>query len=65
MTIKQVVQFIHEVRAEFSKVLWPKFDDFVGSTIIVMVLVCIFAIYLGLVDLGFSKFAKYIFTFKS
>ncbi len=65
MTIKQVVQFVHEVRAEFSKVLWPKFDDFVGSTIIVMILMCIFAVFLGLVDLGFSRLANYMFTFRS
>ena len=62
MAIKNAVQFIKEVRSELSKVEWPKFNEFVGSTIVVLFLVCFFSIYLGLVDLGLSRLAKYIFT---
>ncbi len=62
MAIKNAVQFIKEVRIELSKVEWPNFNEFVGSTLVVLFLVCFFAIYLGIVDLGLSKLAKYIFT---
>jgi len=62
MAIKSAVQFIKEVRGELSKVEWPNFNEFVGSTIVVLFLVCFFSIYLGLVDLGLSRLAKYIFT---
>jgi preprotein translocase subunit SecE len=62
MAIKNAVQFIKEVRSELSKVEWPRFNEFVGSTIVVLFLVCFFSIYLGLVDLGLSRLAKYIFT---
>ncbi len=62
MAIKNAVQFIKEVRGELSKVEWPKFNEFVGSTIVVLFLVCFFSIYLGLVDLGLSRLAKYIFA---
>ena len=62
MAIKNAVQFFREVRGELSKVEWPKFNEFVGSTLVVLFLVCFFALYLGLVDLGLSKLAKYIFT---
>lgn len=57
-----VIQFFKEVQVELSKVVWPKFDDWVGSTIISLILIVIFAIYLGAVDLGLSKLASYIFT---
>jgi len=57
-----MMQFLKGVRLELIKVVWPKFDEFIGSTIVVLVIVCAFAIYLGVVDLMFSKLARYIFT---
>jgi preprotein translocase subunit SecE len=62
MAFKDIVQFLQGVRVELSKVEWPKFNEFLGSTLVVLVLVVFFAIYLGIVDLGLSKLAKYIFT---
>lgn len=62
MALKNMMQFLQEVRFELSKVEWPKFNEFVGSTIIVLVLVVLFAFYLGAIDFAFSKLAKYIFT---
>lgn len=59
--MKSAVQFLHEVKGELSKVVWPKFDELIGSTIIVLVLVTIFAIYLGVLDFGLSQVAQYIF----
>lgn len=53
-------QFIHEVRIELSKVVWPSFDEFVGSTIVVLFLVAIFAIYLGALDALFYWLAHYV-----
>lgn len=61
MTVKGVMQFLQEVRGELTKVVWPSFDEFLGSTIVVLFLVCVFAIYLGLVDLCFARMAKYVF----
>jgi preprotein translocase subunit SecE len=59
--MKDIVQFLSEVRVELHKVVWPKYDDWVGSTIIVLLLVVIFALYLGFIDFGFSKLASFIF----
>jgi preprotein translocase subunit SecE len=61
MPVKNIMQFLYEVRLELSKVVWPKFDEWVGSTIVVLFLVCVFAIYLGAIDLVMSKLARYIF----
>jgi preprotein translocase subunit SecE len=59
MAVKNVVQFFHEVKIELSKVEWPSFDEWVGSTIIVLFLVGVFAVYLGVIDFGFSRLAAY------
>ncbi len=54
-------QFLHEVRIEMSKVIWPSFDEFVGSTIVVLFLVAGIAIYLGFLDAVLSVIIRNIF----
>jgi len=54
------MQFLREVRTELSKVVWPKYDEFQGSTIVVLLLVCAFAIYFFIVDVGLSQCAQYL-----
>lgn len=61
--MKEITQFLHEVRVEFSKVVWPKTNEFIGSTIIVLFLVVVFAIYLGIVDTLFTKIINAIIEF--
>ncbi len=59
--MKDIVQFFHEVRSEMARVVWPKWNDLVGSTVVVMLIVIAFSIYLFLIDLGFSKLARLVF----
>jgi preprotein translocase subunit SecE len=54
-------QFLHEVRVEMSKVVWPSRSEFIGSTIVVLVLVAFFAVYLGFLDAVLSGVIQYIF----
>lgn len=61
MVGKEAFRFLREVQLELSKVTWPNFDEWVGSTIVVFVLVVFFGVYLSALDLGFSELAKYIF----
>ena len=63
--IKNVTEFFKEVHIELSKVTWPKFDDFLGSTVVVLVLVAFFSVYLGLIDLGLSELARLVFKLYS
>jgi preprotein translocase subunit SecE len=53
--MKDAVQFLSQVRVELTRVIWPKFDDWVGSTIVVLVIVALFSIYLWGVDWVFSQ----------
>ena len=63
MIAKEAVQFLHEVRIELSKVVWPKFDEFVGPTMVVLLLVCVFAIYFFVVDMSFAQLITRILKF--
>lgn len=62
MAIKDMIQYLNEVKLELSRVEWPSFAVFVGSTIVVLMLVIFFALYLGFVDYLFASLARYIFT---
>ncbi len=59
----QLVQFLSEVRIELGKVVWPKWDEFVGSTIIVLFLVSLVALYLWVVDLSISRTLTLIYKY--
>ena len=50
MTIRDVLQFFREVRLELAKVVWPKWDEWLGSTMVVLFLVTLFSLYLWSVD---------------
>ena len=43
------MQFLQEVEMAL-RVEWPKTDEFIGATIVTLMLVVFFTIYLGLVD---------------
>ncbi len=48
--MNKVMTFINEVRAEIRKITWPTKDELIGTTIIVCILVVIFAFILGGMD---------------
>lgn len=48
--MKQVSQFLKEVKIELSRVEWPSFHEFVGATIVTLLLVVFFTIFLFIVD---------------
>jgi preprotein translocase subunit SecE len=47
-------QFIRDVRSEMKRVSWPTGEDVRNTTIIVLVNVVFFAVFLFLVDLGWG-----------
>lgn len=50
-----LVQFVHDVRAEMKRVSWPTLTHVQHTTIITVIAVIFFAIYLFLVDQGLSN----------
>ena len=48
--LAQTSKFIQEVRVELSRVEWPKPEEFIGATLITLMLVLFFTIFFFLVD---------------
>lgn len=59
--VKDFIQYFSEVRSELGKVVWPSVNELIGSAIIVLILVCLFALYLGALDIIFYRIAERIF----
>ena len=51
---KKLTDFIREVRVEMKKVTWPKNEEVVSSTIVVIVSSFILGMYLGVADFVLS-----------
>lgn len=60
--MKSISQFFNEVGLELSKIIWPNFDELLGSMIVVLILVIAFSIYLGFIDFVFYRLAQQIFS---
>jgi preprotein translocase subunit SecE len=54
-----VKQFLREVKTELKKVTWPTRKDTLAGTAIVLVTVCLAAVFLFIVDYGLSTIIKW------
>ncbi|HCM15124.1 MAG: preprotein translocase subunit SecE [Candidatus Cloacimonadaceae bacterium] len=61
MKFENVSRFFRDVRSEMKSVSWPGKDDLKEGTVVVIVMSAIVAIFLSLVDFGFSKILEILF----
>jgi len=59
--IKKIQQFIDNVQKEMAKVSWPTRDELMNSSVIVVVVSALFAIYTFLADLIISKLVELLY----
>ncbi|MGC8659373.1 MAG: preprotein translocase subunit SecE [Desulfomonilaceae bacterium] len=57
---QQAVEFLREVKIELLKVTFPTRQETLGSTLVVLLLTTIVAIYLGFSDWALSKIMRSI-----
>jgi preprotein translocase subunit SecE len=50
----KIAEFLQQVKAELQKVTWPTRKETYGSTVVVIVLVLIVAVFLWVVDTALS-----------
>jgi len=58
MATKNPIQFIHEVRAEVAKIVWPSRREVMLTTMMVFVLAALTAAFFSLVDIGIREGLK-------
>ena len=60
--MKSAVKFLQEVKVEIGKVVWPKKSEVVKLTLIVISISGIIAIYVGILDVFFTKLLELILS---
>ena len=60
--MKTITNYLAEVRAELIKVVWPKREQVVKLTLIVLVISAIVGAYLGGLDFAFTKLLELVIT---
>ena len=60
--MKTITSYLAEVRAELIKVVWPKREQVVKLTLIVLVISAIVGAYLGGLDFAFTKLLELVIT---
>ncbi|MDI6840184.1 MAG: preprotein translocase subunit SecE [bacterium] len=50
----RIKKFFYEMRIELSRVAWPKRKELWGSTLVVIVISLLLAIFIGFMDILFS-----------
>jgi preprotein translocase subunit SecE len=58
--ISKVLTYLNEVKGELKQVVWPKKNDVIRLTLIVFLFSGIVGVYLGVLDLGFTKLLEYL-----
>lgn len=56
------VQFVQQVRSEVSKVVWPTRREVVLTTLMVLVMATVLAIFFSLVDFGIRTALESVLT---
>lgn len=60
--MKKITKFFKEVKGELKKVTWPKREETIKLTLIVVLISGIIALYVGSLDLVFTKLLELIIT---
>ena len=58
--IAKATEFLSNVKSELKKVTWPSRKDTYGSTIVVIVLVLVVAVFLWVIDSALSTMIRFL-----
>ncbi len=58
--VERVREFVREVLAEFRKVTWPSRPELVNSTVVVVAVTVVLALFLGGVDIALARIVERI-----
>ena len=58
--VARVKEFAQEVLAEFRKVTWPSRQELINSTVVVIVVTVVLAVFLGAVDIVLARVVERI-----
>ncbi len=64
-SMRKLIQFLKDARLELKKVSWPSRKELTGSTALVIVVSILAGLFLGILDVAFSRSVLWIITLLS
>jgi preprotein translocase subunit SecE len=58
---KKITDFLKEVKIELNKVSWSTRQELIGSTVVVIAVTFIMAVFIGLIDIFLSHILRLVF----
>jgi preprotein translocase subunit SecE len=58
---KKITNFLKEVKIELTKVSWSTRQELIGSTVVVITVTFIMAVFIGLIDILLSHILRLVF----
>jgi len=58
--LRRAQEFVREVMAEFRKVTWPSRQELINSTVVVITVTVVVALFLGAVDVVLARVVERI-----
>lgn len=58
--MKNIGTFFKEVRVELSKIVWPTREEFIGATIVALIVILAFTLFLSVINYAFNIGARKI-----
>ena len=59
--VKKITNFLKEVKIELNKVSWSTRQELIGSTVVVITVTFIMAVFIGLIDILLSHILRLVF----
>lgn len=60
MNVKEFIRYLGDVRHEIDKVTWPSRREVMITTVVVIVLACVFAVFFAIVDTVWYRTVRYL-----
>ena len=58
--MKNIGTFFKEVRVELSKIVWPTREEFIGATIVALIVILAFTLFLSFINYVFNIGARQV-----
>lgn len=58
--MKNIGTFFKEVKVELSKIVWPTREEFIGATIVALIVILAFTLFLSVINYAFNIGAQKI-----
>lgn len=58
--VKKTIRFFREVKGELKKVAWSTREELTKTTILVLIGLVVFTVFIAVADAGFAKFLQFL-----